>query len=74
MESTPGIGDSAVTRRDAITGGIRKAAYITPIVLVLSAQQAVAASGVSCGIVGSPCTVDPECCTGLTCGAGMTCE
>jgi hypothetical protein len=58
--------DSKSNRRQFLGHVGKKAAYVTPVFLALSASQALAASGEfdsTCGDVGSPCTVDGDCCT-----------
>lgn len=49
-----------------------KAAYITPIVLTLTAAPAVASPfAASCKPIGQPCTRNPSCCT-RNCDVGGT--
>lgn len=71
------------TRRDVLGRGTRKAFYVTPFLLSLSARQALAMSGQPCGsafkyTIGSPCAqdgTDKDCCPPLMChkkdGIGM---
>jgi fructose-specific component phosphotransferase system IIB-like protein len=55
-------------RRDFIVGVGKKAAYITPIVLTLTAAPAVASPhAASCKPAGQPCTRNPSCCSNV-CG------
>jgi len=75
------------TRRAFLGGAGKKALYLTPVVLTLTARQAAAASGYPCGsnyvnTVGSPCATDGslrDCCPAgpnpLTCDEmTMTCQ
>ena len=61
--------ESAPTsRRSFIVGVGKKAAYITPIVMTLTAAPAVAsAHAASCKTTGQPCTRNPSCCSNV-CG------
>jgi hypothetical protein len=62
------------TRRRFLTDGGKKAAFIAPVVLSLTAQPAMAASGESCSAYGAACEVNEDCCT-LNCHAlTMTCK
>ncbi len=63
------------SRRRFLRASAAKALYVTPLVLAVTATQARAGSGWDslCGDVGSPCNVDGDCCTGLTCVAN-TCQ
>ena len=67
--AAPARGKSALTsRRDVLRQGARLA-YVTPIVLSLSAQQALAGSIPSgmCSTgqhTGQPCFTDTDCCSG----------
>lgn len=63
------------TRRAFLRGTVRKAVYVTPVVLTLSASQVRAGSvwDSTCGDEGSPCALNEECCS-LMCtdpGSGM---
>ncbi len=65
---SPKQGDTS--RRDFLRKSGRRAMYVTPAVLSLSASlKAAALSGYdsTCGEAGSPCTVDADCCDALTC-------
>lgn len=66
----------AGTRREFLGNVGKKAAYIAPIVMTLTASQARAGSAAdfdsTCGDDGSPCTVDEDCCA-LNCVGMMTC-
>jgi len=53
---------SQATRRAFLGGLAKKALYVTPAVLTLTAQQAVAGSASPCKPNGSPCTDHDECC------------
>lgn len=65
------------SRRAFLRKGTKRALYVAPVVLTLSAQKAVAASGMACGsafktTVGSPCATDgsqKDCCPPLVCSA-----
>ena len=55
----------------------RKAVYVAPIVTVLAAGTKAYGSNPFfsfCADVGSPCTTDSDCCTGLQCQAMTQCE
>ena len=71
----PGDRRAAQATRRAFLGAVgKKALYVTPVVMTLTAQQARATSAVSCGSVDTPCTTDEDCCT-TNCAAGpMTCK
>lgn len=62
-----------VSRRTFLRGSTKKALYVTPVVLALSASNVCAGSGggwdSTCREAGSPCQADGECCGGLTCVA-----
>ena len=67
--------EGSPTRRAFLLGTVRKAVYVTPVVLTLSASQVRAGSvwDSTCGDEGSPCTLNEECCS-LMCtdpGSGM---
>lgn len=64
-----GAESSVTTTRRAFFGDVgKKAAYITPVLLTLSASSAAAGSrNPSCQRTGSPCTIDDDCCGSLTC-------
>ena len=80
MSDHPGTGKDSntetPTRRSFLKAVGKKAAYITPIVMTMSAKTALAGASKpfdsTCGDTGSPCVVDGDCCAGLTC-TGMTC-
>ena len=56
------------SRRSFIIGVGKKAAYITPIVMTLTAAPAVASPhAASCKPTGQPCTRNPSCCSNV-CG------
>ena len=57
------------TRRGFVTGVAKKAAYVAPAVMVLTAAQRVAADYTGCTGPGSPCTMHNQCCP----NAGMEC-
>jgi len=62
--------DGETSRRDFLRKSGRRAMYVTPAVLSLSASlKAAALSGYdsTCGEAGSPCTADADCCDALTC-------
>jgi len=73
--------ESVTTRRSFLRHLARKAAYVTPVVMTLSAQRARAAanpsapSGAGCAQDGAACVFQSDCCTGLcmmgVCGMGM---
>ena len=75
----PPAGPPATTRRAFLGGSGRKALYVTPALLTLTAQRAMAGTsgreGFVCGsafkhTVGSPCATDGsqnDCCPPLTC-------
>ncbi len=60
------------SRRAFLSGALRKAVYVTPVIMTFAASQARAGSVVdsNCGDAGSPCAVDGDCCSGLTCPIG----
>lgn len=62
-----------VSRRAFLRGTTKKALYVTPVVLSLSASNVCAGSGggwdSTCRETGSPCQADPECCGAQTCVA-----
>ena len=64
-------GATPTTRRTFLSDVGRKAAYITPILLTLSAAPAAASSTEPsyCTGAGSPCTVNEDCCSN-SCGVG----
>lgn len=72
----PGTPARQFSRRTFLRGAAAKAAYITPVVLTLSADSARAGSefNSTCGDVGSPCTVGLECCSLVCNNLTMTCS
>lgn len=62
------------TRRAFLGGAGRKALFAAPIIVTLSAQQALAAGSrtVSCTLSGDACVTNEECCS-ATCTGGMVC-
>ena len=65
---------SGSTRRSFLKDVGKKAVYVTPVVMTLSAERAQAsATQPSCGIEGSPCTTEDDCCVGC-CSNGMICR
>ena len=60
------------TRRAFLGDVGRKALFVTPVVLTLTAAQAHAAISGSCTPSGADCTIDAECCT-LDCSGGGMC-
>jgi len=65
---------SVTTRRGFLTRTGKRAAFVLPAVWSLSAQQAAAASGMSCSAYGAHCEVNEDCCS-LNCHAPtMTCK
>lgn len=70
-----GVSDLGTTRRAFLRSSARKAAYITPVVLTMAASEVRAGSvwDSTCADNTSPCTVDGDCCGGLTCMTG-TCQ
>ncbi len=62
----------ATTRRGFVHEVGKKALYITPVMLTLTASQAMAIGSPSCKPVGSPCTVPGDCCEFL--GAALDCD
>ena len=64
---------SGTTRRSFLKNVGKKALYVTPVVMTLTAQEACAAASpsfVSCGPAGDPCVVDTDCCSN-NCMMGM---
>lgn len=62
------------TRRTFLADAGKKAAFVAPVVLSLTAQPAFAASGESCSAYGAACEVNEDCCD-LNCHAPtMTCK
>ena len=69
-ESTAGVEQSgradpapATTRRRFVQDVGKKALYITPVVMTLTAAEALGAPGSgNCYQLGSPCTADSDCC------------
>ena len=60
-----------VSTRRTFLGDIgKKAMYITPVLLTLTASPAMASPADSCARTGSPCLLDSECCGALTCNLG----
>ena len=55
------------TRRLFMTSAARKAAYVAPAVLALKAAQRARADFTGCVGPGSPCAINADCCTGLSC-------
>ena len=56
---------SGSTRRLFLKDVGKKALYVTPVIVTLSAQRAQASAtqpSLACGVVGSPCTTDDDCC------------
>ena len=70
-----GVNDLGTTRRAFLCSSARKAAYVTPVVLAMAASEVRAGSvwDSTCADNTSPCTVDGDCCGGLTCVVG-TCQ
>jgi hypothetical protein len=73
-ETSPRVEENS--RRDFLKRVGRRAAYLTPIVLTLTAREARAGSGFhsTCGDAGSPCLEHADCCTGLLCVVDMMTE
>lgn len=75
--------DQPLDRRGFLVGAARRAAYVAPAVLAISAARRAGAGGPSCGDAGSPCAVDGDCCTspaflckkanGMPCAGAMGC-
>lgn len=63
----------ASTRRELIGDLARKALYVTPIVMILTASQARAHLSFSCTRSGIACLTDEECCSGNCVADGMMC-
>ena len=61
--------DTGLTRRVFVTRAVKKAAYVAPAVMVLTAARRVAADFTGCIGPGSPCTMHNACCP----NAGMEC-
>ena len=86
QESPPDPDRPTTTRRAFLGGSGRKALYVTPVVLTLTAQHALAGAsgrdGVACGSAfkhtpGSPCATDgsqKDCCPPLWCTPGGKCS
>ena len=60
----------SIKRRVFIGRVATKAAYVAPAVLALKAAQTAYAGPSGCGLTGSPCNVDADCCPGM----GFKCE
>jgi hypothetical protein len=76
QQKAPGL-----TRRRFLGASGKKALYLTPVVLTLSAQQASAGSGPACGsaykhTVGSPCETSGrnQCCPTDDAGNALECH
>ena len=73
----PGDRGAAQATRRAFLGAVgKKALYVTPVVMTLTAQQAMAAGSnasanpPSCAGAGEACVIDTDCCSNM-CIAGM---
>jgi len=58
------------TRRSFLRHGVKKAVYVTPVVLTVRPSQVRAGSvdvDSTCGDVGSPCNIQADCCPTLEC-------
>ena len=75
QQQSSGGGEADVrTRRKFLTDTGKKAAFVVPVVLSLTAQPVMAASGESCSAYGADCDVNEDCCS-LNChGPTMTCK
>ncbi|MCK4659749.1 MAG: hypothetical protein KAV82_09540 [Phycisphaerae bacterium] len=63
---------ATTTRRTFLSSVGKKTAYITPVLLTLTASPAMASNPHhSCARTGSPCGVDDDCCGSLTCTGGI---
>ncbi len=59
------------SRRDFMTGVGKKALYITPVLLTLSAAQAIASPhAASCKTLGGSCSTNSDCCSN-SCDTGI---
>jgi hypothetical protein len=61
--SAPHESQATTTRRSFVKSVGKKALYVTPVVVTLTANEAHAASPASCIQYGSPCTVHEDCCS-----------
>jgi hypothetical protein len=66
------------TRREFLGGAVKKALYVTPVVLTLTAASSRASStdgfDSTCGDFGSPCTLDAQCCSLMCVSNDMRCS
>jgi hypothetical protein len=62
----------SITRRAFLCGVGKRAIYIAPVVVALSASQAHAASP-SCVPSGEACLLDSDCCSNRCAGGAMIC-
>jgi len=62
------------TRRTFLGNVGKKALYVTPVVLTLSASEARAASPSPCLPIGSPCAVNEDCCSTICHPAQQICQ
>ncbi|MCP3903373.1 MAG: hypothetical protein GY715_07030 [Planctomycetes bacterium] len=69
-EDTPETTPDVASRRSFLARSAKKAAYLTPVVMAVGAQQAHAGLSV-CGQTGSPCFGQNDCCGGWSCVNGM---
>ena len=74
--------DTGSSRRRFVTQAAKRAAYVAPVVMVLTAARQVAADYTGCTGPGSPCTMHNECCRlaamacmtgGMVCMGGPDC-
>ncbi|MCH7701290.1 MAG: nucleotidyltransferase family protein [Planctomycetes bacterium] len=70
LGTTGGAEPALASRRRFLSGVSKKALYLTPVVMTLTAQQAGAAPSPSCLPSGATCTFDEDCCSD-DCVSGM---
>lgn len=61
----PDEASSSTTRRAFLRDVAKKAVYVTPVVMTLTASEARAAASPSCLGGGAPCTIGSECCSNV---------
>ena len=68
-----GVNDLGTTRRAFLRSSVRKAAYVTPVVLTMAASEVQAGSvwDSTCVDKTSPCAVHADCCGSLMCHGGV---
>jgi hypothetical protein len=71
--SQPEDAERATTRRTFLRDVGKRAVYVAPVIVALTASQAQAAASPSCLPSGTYCELDSDCCSGNCSGGSMQC-